>query len=93
MTSPSVSTPEDTPVTVRTSFLNVVVSVAGTLIVIIVVLYRRVEVDRVCKALTRLSIDVLLKIITKSLSVLVDDRRRIESTSAGPWRGFLYRRA
>jgi hypothetical protein len=34
------------------------------LILIIVVLYRRVEIDRVCKALTRLSIDVLLKIIT-----------------------------
>jgi hypothetical protein len=32
--------------------------------VIIVVLYRRVSIDRVCKALTRLSIDVLLKIIT-----------------------------
>jgi hypothetical protein len=34
---------------------------ATTLILIIVVLYRRVEIDRVCKALTRLSIDVLLK--------------------------------
>jgi hypothetical protein len=29
-----------------------------------VVLYRRVEIDRVCKALTRLSIDVLLEIVT-----------------------------
>jgi UDP-glucose 4-epimerase len=38
--------------------------VGGALIVIIVVLYRRVEIDRVCKTLTRLSIDVLLKIVT-----------------------------
>jgi hypothetical protein len=29
-----------------------------------VILYRRVEIDRVYKALTRLSIDVLLKIVT-----------------------------
>jgi hypothetical protein len=37
---------------------------SARLIVIIGVPYRRVEIDRVCKALTRLSIDVLLRIIT-----------------------------
>jgi MFS family permease len=50
-----------------------------------VVLYHRVEIDRVCEALTRLSIDVLLKVITIITMRPDDDSERLEVEPGRPY--------